>query len=212
MSRQILLGYFVLLSAMGLGQREYVLDVTELTTNAVAGGGGGCGQVTSDVPRRELFLDLRLASVEKTDYALGDSVRYEVTLRNLGSTPIVFPWKHSSDVAIQARKSDTSSVRAAISLRVKTTTASREYFFSGVSLIGSPSMPESVINLQRGEVARIKIRGTFSLPAAEPESLLPQRRGQNMVQAVLSVSPGQCEWYPRLVSANAVPLNFSRLP
>lgn len=212
MSRQIFVGCFVLLSVAAFGQREYILDVTEPPVNAVAGGGGGCGTVTTDLPRRELPVELRLARIEKSEYALGDSVQYEITLRNLGSSPILFPWKHMSDPAVQVRRNEPASVRAAISLRTKAAPTGREYFFSGVSLLGNASVPDSVISLQRGEVARIKIRGPFLIADNEANSLLPQRRGQNMVQAVLSLSPHQCEWNPRIISVNAMPLDLSRLP
>lgn len=207
MKRQLAIGVTTALLSVGLmGQtkagRIHTLDLTRPDV-VRTGPRVGSGEVIGIRPR-PLPLELRLNALDKAEYFFENPVTFDVSVTNIGATPIQFPW--SADGA--AFEHLPRRTEARIRLQV-TDRDGRVRLISVIGLNGSPDIPGSFQTLLPGETASIRASG----PAyVDPDMAGPMdSAGPVPVRAALTLvartQPPTAAW-ETVLSLNTIPTSF----
>jgi hypothetical protein len=136
-------------------------------TQRPAGAPSG-GQLTYrcfDSPKKTGQLRTTLVSLDRTHYQMGDSPIFEVTVENIGFSPLEVPFSpHLSDL----QPADPSQKFAYSELRVTLWIGGKHWSANtggGITLYGATSHPDTMVSLHPGEWVRIVGKGDISLPS-----------------------------------------------
>ena len=123
-------------------------------------GGVSCGSSDhTDYPE----VAISLTSLDRTQYALGEDVRFEVKIQNVGKDPVVLPWAENvADFEPQDPAVQYSYREGTVSLRIGSV---EENFLIFSSFYGSTERPESLKVLRRGEW--VTVRGRTQLTTSD---------------------------------------------
>jgi hypothetical protein len=101
-------------------------------------------------------VTITLNSIDRETYALGESMVYEVLIRNTGTQPLTLPW--SPDVQQFVDDPLPSQVqRAGVFLEVQDNRAQRVAWLQSQNLLGSPAVSGTLEVIYPGESAWIRI-------------------------------------------------------
>lgn len=90
-------GLFFLPCAMA--QSDSFIDLTVADVHAEGLNGVGCGSSRgSEGPVQEVPLAVKIDSLERTTYRVGEEVVYQIRLTNVGDKPLAIPWSRDSHV------------------------------------------------------------------------------------------------------------------
>jgi hypothetical protein len=175
----------LLLSVLLLPQAEPYVATLDLTkqfhSKRATGAGSGClGGVVGE-PDVPYPITSELLSVDKTEFAVGTTVVYEMSLENSSTHDVVVPWTPDLEWEPMAEKlaEQPQGYREAIVQLDYFGPKGEHHAFAYRVMEGADSIPGSVLRLRPGQRARVKGAGTFRLtdyppvvnPAAGPAKL-----------------------------------------
>jgi hypothetical protein len=167
-------------SQLAIGQQVGSLDLTTIIAKdrlrePEGVGGGSCGWGDhAEYPE----VAVSLTSLDRSQYALGEEVTFEVKVQNVGRYPVVLPW--SGDLADFEPQDPTvvySYREGTISLRIG---SAEENFLIFSSFYGSTERPESLKILRTEEW--VTVRGRTRL-ATSDDWLFQRFRDNPLVNA-----------------------------
>jgi hypothetical protein len=175
----------LLLSVLLLPSSEPYVATIDLTkqfhSKRATGAGSGCLGGSMDDPPIPFPITTELLSVDKTEFAVGATVAYEMSLENSSTRDVVIPWTPDSEwepMAERLAEQPQGYREAMVELEYFDPKGARHAFAYRV-MEGADSIPGSVLRLRPGQRARVKGAGTFRLtdytpvdnPAAGPAKL-----------------------------------------
>ena len=178
--------------ALLIGQsrdRELLLDLTSepaanhgaLTAAQHRAMRSGAGTRGTGAPASDIRISASLQDLGQTVFTLGDPLVYDVVLQNTGTTPLALPW--ASDRALFAGK---DVVEAILTLEVRDASGrNRLATLGSQSLLGNRELEGSMVVLQPGERARVRVPARWYLPEREAAAVLG-RPGGDVSLAVLA--------------------------
>ncbi|MGA8212241.1 MAG: hypothetical protein WB799_01510 [Candidatus Sulfotelmatobacter sp.] len=145
-------------SQLAIAQQIGSLDLTTATKKdrlrePKGVGSGSCGWVDhADYPE----VAISLTSLDRTQYALGEDVMFEVKIQNVGKDPVVLPWAEDvADFEPQDPTAQYSYRTGTLSLQIGN---GKENFLIFSSFYGSTERPESLKVLRAGEWVIVRSR------------------------------------------------------
>jgi hypothetical protein len=158
----------------------------------------------SDAP--PVPLQVTLVELDRTGYAIGDSVLYDVTLKHVGTKPFLFPWSR--------RTSEFSRVapvtrRAAVLLTIKDEMLGSQLIGSDNVSFGAESVDGSLLVLQPGDTVTVRAQGRWYLQAGMPAPP-PDGWVRNVaVKAQLQIE-GLNDYIPIVQSSNEIEIQLQQ--
>lgn len=144
-------------------------------------------------------FEVTLLSLDRSGYALGDRVVFEVLLKHVGATPFALPWASDPEAVRGA-----SRVQSAVFLLGFTDkTLGSQLIGSEKVLYGASSVPGSVLVLKPGDTVRVRAEGRWWLSRAFPEPPAGGWLRNVSVSAQLQVE-GVNDFIPLVDSTNAL--------
>lgn len=132
-------------------------------------------------------IEVELVSIDKSAYTVGDSVTYEVKLRNVSRVPVELPIKPCCDGIADFAFNDADFVIATLDLGFITQPKTYNYSrAAAVELFGSPLLPDSFLTLAPNQYVRIKAKGKID-PGRFVLSRMPSEQAPMSVAAGLQV-------------------------
>ena len=104
-------------------------------------------------PMSPFTFSVRLARLDRGTYASRDPFVYELELRNIGGTPVQFPWSVDASLFDMRVAGGTVAVVSLIDADNK----SPKRTITGFMLFGAPSVPGSLETIDPGELVRIRV-------------------------------------------------------
>jgi hypothetical protein len=160
--------------------RTPILDVTEPlgTTWALLGGGPTRPGAAASSPIR-----IELLRTDRRTYFQKEVVVYDVRITSISSTTIAIPWARS--------RTFDGPYGAVISL-IATARGMPDFVLGSVSLLGSPSVPGSLLPLAPGHSAVVRLPAILSGygPQDDGNPVLHPRPGVHVRAGVLIETPG----------------------
>ncbi len=161
------------------------------------GTGGGGGVAISGRSTPQWPLDVRLASVDRQDYALGDRLIYEVIVTNVGTTALDVPW--SADPALAPQRMEDRQRRVASFGLFIDHGGARLLLQAANGAYGSDDVSGSMKRLNPGESVRVRAAGEFRVLTPGPRIPATVR-----LRAQVNMHDGLIETHPTLISTNAI--------
>jgi len=115
-----------------------------------------------DMAPQEQALTMRLIALDRAQYAIGDSLIYEVLISNRSRSAVAFP---TSTDASKFSRNMRRAVGAFVGLRLDDPILGEQVV--GVkALYGSPDVPQSLVVLRPGETVELRATGVWYLQSA----------------------------------------------
>jgi hypothetical protein len=163
----------LLLAILLLPAEPYVatLDLTkEFHSKRTAGAGNGGLAGAMGEPPIPFPITTELLSVDKTEFAVGATVVYEMSLENSSAHDVVIPWTPDSEWEPMAEKlaEQPQGYREAMVQLDYFNPKGEHHAFAYRTMEGADSIPGSVLRLRPGQRARVRGAGTFRLTDYPP--------------------------------------------
>lgn len=108
-------------------------------------------------------LRLHLESIEPMDLAGGEPVVYQITIENVGRTSVQLPWSPTNEGLKRTMPGSTVGVLSLAAAAMPNLPG--DIPVVSQPLYGAPQVAESLITLEPGEYARVRVRGHWTLQA-----------------------------------------------
>ncbi len=121
--------------------RQYTLDLARASLSVVRESNKGRGPCVAGVSGLKSQLPIRVTvqGITPREYAVGETLRYEVIVENIGSVPVVLPWLAADSLSDHPAE---QLLMASIALEA-TDAAGKTLTFAPGHLEGSPDVPNS---------------------------------------------------------------------
>jgi hypothetical protein len=190
-------------------QDENELDLTKAPPPQSEPGAGRVwagGIANSDAPK--LPLEVTLLNVNAEHYRLGDTIAYEVRLKNSGKQSVTIPW--SGDRSLRPDTPEEAKLRGYVDLRICLSVADRagdRYLMAGQTVHGLSGLEYTFKTIAPGESVVIRAKGPLSLQPQEVTRVLPDSTSDVELFASVNLLP-----YRLTNSGNRIVVRLSRAP
>jgi hypothetical protein len=159
---------------------NYVIDLVPRSEQTSAARSAVPGELLSNRPKENTYttheskrpiqaFELTLLDLDRTSYAMGEPVTFDLLLKHRGPVPIAFP---ASDEGERFGATMKNARIASISLTLNDPVLSEQ--FIGLTLLyGADDVPGSLILLKPGETIQIRARSVWSHSKEPPKRLEP---------------------------------------
>jgi hypothetical protein len=194
---------------------DFVLDLLTFqhapasdAANPPTSGSGGGSSHRNPTPDP---IRLTLLTLERTRYAWGDSIVYEVLVENIGRRPVTLPWSPDLIAADSVRPGRADDNRSgAVSLEVRRDgrpLPNARIAFQ--TLFGARTQPRTVQTLAPRQTALIRVPGYWEASAAEVASVMGQEQAATVqVTAVFDLFDEHLQVH----SVNSIEVSVERRP
>lgn len=189
------------------GPRQHFLDLATASLSVVREPNNGRGPCIAGGPglTSELPVRVTVEGVTPGEYTVGETLHYEVTIENIGSSAVVLPWLPQDSLGDRPAQ---QLLMASIALEAPDA-AGKTLTFAPGHLEGSPDVPESTIKLQPRERATIRLEGRMQTTLEAAGELTPVDRPLRL-HAVLRATTKPCYWSAPAASTNSVVVRLRR--